>query len=820
MSFMAMVFSIAVIAVPAKRTKRTVTMQDGSQVEAIMVGDEHGHWLVDSEGKALKLQDGVGQYLTRFQLENLKTARQERVGKSNARRVARMLDRRKADVGKGPLRAFGEPTAIKGKKKGIVILINYKDTKFKAANTQSVFNNRFNQVGYNASGYVGSVHDYFYDQSYGQLDLTFDVIGPVTVSQNMSYYGANDYYGDDKRPATMVIEALKLIDSQVNFRDYDWDGDGEVDQVFCIYAGQGEAASNIDETIWPHEWSLAEAAEYGDGDGIQTLDGVKIDTYAVSCELADASTIDGLGTACHEFSHCLGYADLYDTDYSGGQGMMGWDLMDGGSYNGPSEIGEVPAPYTSFERWWAGWMTLTELTQPCKVEGMKPLTSQPEAYVIYNQANRNEYYLLENHQQEKWDSYTGGHGMMILHVDYDKAVWQNNAPNDNPSRQRMTFIPADNNYGTKMTYGSGQYGWYATPAQIAGDPWPGTSRKTAFTDTSTPAAILYNANVDGRKYLGKPIENISESQTGLISFNFDGGVAIPVPQILPATNITATGFTANWGAVDGATSYNLEVLESVAGQSTTSFSEDFSKINVTADGSDDISSKLDNYTQKAGWTGSAVFLAEGGLKLGSSKKVGNVVTPLIDAPADGKVTVKANLESYNDDGSSVVVSLVNASGSVIGQAQTVAIGDGGEMEFSFDNVTSDFKIKFACAATKKRFYLYSVQIGGASAQKHHYSGITATSYQITGLTGPAVRYCVQAVTADGTSRWSEYADLTLAPVILGDVNGDGVVDKRDVPAMLDIINGKAEKTAAADLDNNGIINVRDLVLLISKLSKP
>ena len=41
--------------------------------------------------------------------------------------------------------------------------------------------------------------------------------------------------------------------------------------------------------------------------------------------------------------------------------MMYWDLMDGGSYNGPNDMGEVPAPFTSFERWWAGWMELTEL---------------------------------------------------------------------------------------------------------------------------------------------------------------------------------------------------------------------------------------------------------------------------------------------------------------------------------------------------------------------------------------------------------------------------------------------------------------------------
>ena len=73
---------------------------------------------------------------------------------------------------------------------------------------------------------------------------------------------------DDMHPATMVIEALKLADSQVNYADYDWDGDGEVEQVYVVYAGQGEADGGAANTIWPHEWKLLSSANYyGDGTG-------------------------------------------------------------------------------------------------------------------------------------------------------------------------------------------------------------------------------------------------------------------------------------------------------------------------------------------------------------------------------------------------------------------------------------------------------------------------------------------------------------------------------------------------------------------------
>lgn len=768
--------SVVMLAVPAKRMKQTLTLSDGTKIEAMLIGDEHGHWFVDNNGNALQLRDGVACYLSAYELNNLKAARNERARKSNARRIARMESRRSLSR-PGMHKVFGEPTTIKGQKKGVVILVNFSDKKFNASNTQSLFNDRFNKVGYNASGYVGSVHDYFYDQSYGQFDLTFDVVGPVTLSKQYSYYGGNDSDGNDEHPGEMVIEAVKLANSQVNFADYDWDGDGEVDQVFCIYAGQGEASSDDENTIWPHEYSLSACNYYGDGSGPQTLDGVKVDTYAVSCELADASTIDGIGTACHEFSHCLGYADHYDTDYSGGPGMMYWDLMDGGSYNGPNDMGEVPAPFTSFERWWAGWMELTELDSPCKISGMKPLTSEPEAYAIYNQKNRNEYYLLENHQGEKWDSYTGGHGMMILHVDYDKSVWQENAPNDDPSRQRMTFIPADNSYGTKRSWSSGgttMYQWSATFEQIAGDPWPGKSNKTSFTDTTTPAATLYNANTDGRKYMGKPIENIAEGSDGLISFIFDGGIVIPTPNILAATDVTTTGFTANWEAVDEATSYNLEVVEqSNSGQTETSFSEDFSRVSVTSDGTTDVGSSLDTYTNQSGWTGSKVYLAPGGLKLGSSKAAGSITTPLIDKSSDGNVTVSLNLKKYGTDAPSVEVALVNSSDNVIGTAQTCSPGEVAEdFDLEFTGITSDYKIQIKTSTSKKRFYLYSVQVGGSKDKVYSYN-TTATSYTVSGLSDTNYKYRVQAVSAEGQSHWSDYQQVDI-PTRINEINGNGV----------------------------------------------
>ena len=340
----------------------------------------------------------------------------------------------------------------------------------------------------------------------------------------------------------------------------------------------------------------------------------------------------------------------------------------------------------------------------------------------------------------------------------------------------MTFVPADNSYGTKRSWSSGgttMYQWSATFEQIAGDPWPGTSNKTSFTDTTTPAATLYNVNTDGRKFMGKPIENIVESSDGLISFIFDGGVVIPTPDIMAATNVGTTGFTANWGAVDEAVSYNLEVVEqSDNAQEEINFSEDFSKVSVTSDGNTDVGSALDNYTQQSGWTGSKVYLAPGGLKLGSSKAAGTITTPLIGKSRDGKVTVSLNLKKYGTDAPSVEVSLLNSNGSVIGTSQACSPGDqADDFVFEFTGITSDYKIQINSTSSKKRFYLYAVQVGSIQDKTYSYN-TTATSYTVSGLTAASYKYRVQAIGTEGQSYWSDYQQVDL-PTRISDINANG-----------------------------------------------
>lgn len=758
-------------AVPARRTQRTLTLSDGTQVTATLSGDENYHYWKTADGRAFVMnEENIPQEIS---LQQAQSRLQAKVQARNAHRIAKRT-KHKAAWG-------AETNPISGERKGLVILVNYKDKKMQ--HTQAEYNDYFNKAGYSDNNCTGSVRDYFLSQSYGKFSLDFDVMGPVTLSKNLSYYGDNDSDGNDKHAAEMVAEAVKLAVSGIDLKRYDWDGDGYVDQVYVVYAGYGEHADAPANTIWPHEFELSEAAKYNDGPGALTINGVTIDTYACSSELRGSSgnKMDGIGTACHEFSHCLAIPDMYDTSADGENfGMNVWDLMDYGSYNGEDGYGETPAPFTSYERMYCGWLTPVELTQPCNVNDMPAITKEPVAYLIRNANPKfpGEYYLLENHQQESWDAYAPAHGMLVLHVDFNSNAWKQNTVNNVASHQRMTIIPAD-----------GKLSHYNT----AGDTWPGTSKKTALTDSSNPAAKLYNLNSNGRKFMGHPIENIAE-KNGLISFTFDGGKALPqlaTPTALPATQVTANGFTAQWQKVEGATSYEVQLTATGSNEGSIEESilldENFKGFNngKTQDGNQDVANKLDEYTQTTGWTGLKLFTTpRNEVKMGSSSVAGRLTTPAI-SPSNDVITVVIVARWFNETNNKLQIGYSEGAG------QTEMLG-----EATLEEEDAYFAVPIEDVSEDCQVVLYSsnrayvsrvivldgtfsdddlstlfkapVKTIGKHAQAHKSKSQTvttaATSYTFANLEANATyTYRVRAL-ADGfaASNWSEPIEVSLA----------------------------------------------------------
>ena len=296
------------------------------------------------------------------------------------------------------------------------------------------FNKFASTHGFSQCGAPGSASDYFNDMSRGQFKLVFDVIGPVKVSKASTYYGGPSvYFGGTDHVGEFIAEAVTKADSlyKPDWSRYDWDGDGELEQVFVLYAGYGQATGGDTGLLWPCKWTLDEAKVNDDGPGGFSLGGTYINTFACGNELYGNSgkTYMGMGVFCHEFSHCLGLPDMYDTAYGATPTMGNWDLMAHGSYNGPQGIGWCPAGWTSYERAQAGWLDVKELQPGGSVRGMTSLDEGGEAYAIYNDDQRNEYYLLENHKHVGWDAYTPEQGLLIVHIDYDSTLFANNIVN-------------------------------------------------------------------------------------------------------------------------------------------------------------------------------------------------------------------------------------------------------------------------------------------------------------------------------------------------------------------------------------------------------
>lgn len=510
-------FGAAANAVPAKKLQKVITLTNGTQVSVELRGDEYLSWWEGTDGTAYRATaDDV--VFEAFDLEAQKPAADARRARAEQGRVARLARVKNSLKGADDkMRGLGgDHITYKGVKKGLVVLVDFKNKKFADGHDLEYYKNVINGKDFSdeEEGYVGSVRDYFLAQSNGQFELDFDVVGPVTMSKNYGYYGYDNAYQKDEKVYEMIKEASDAIQDQVNLKDYDWDGDGEADQVFYLYAGLGQASGGSASTIWPHESEL----RYWPC-GVLSYSTGKINTYACANELQPETQGSsryisaGIGTICHEFSHCLGFADMYDTSGGGGYGMSVFDVMDQGSYNGN---GFVPCNYTAFERIYAGWVEAIELDAPATVKEMKSVSDYGRPFIMYNYKNTNEYFLMENRQNTGWDEgLYGSNGLLITHVNYVPSRWANNSVNSSAEKiqQCCTVVNAD---GSRDN----------TQYSLQGDLYPyevkGVTMNDEFTDDSEPAAKLYNKNSDNSYALGIPITQIKRSK-GSISFLVCGG---------------------------------------------------------------------------------------------------------------------------------------------------------------------------------------------------------------------------------------------------------------------------------------------------------
>lgn len=558
---LAMASALQMNAIPAKPGVITVQNADGTEISARLVGDEFFHQYFTTDGYPMTMVDGnlyychitdngdvvpsgiravdiesrdalAKQYLSGISLQGLEQRVEKLASKSPRRQIVSQMTsgpsnvRANAGGNDGPPydRGYGLFPDLRfpayGKQKAIVILVEYQDVKFTLSDPHDYFNRMLNQAGFNDYGGTGCANEYYKLNSENNFDCQFDVFGPITLANNRAYYGANDYSGNDVRPGHMVKEACDALDPDVDFKEYDRDGNGTVDNVFVFYAGMGEASGGPAESVWPHSWNMKSA-------GFPNLyyDGVLVYTYGCSNEWERNNRPDGVGTFIHEFSHVMGLPDLYATRYTGAFTPGSWSAMDYGPYNND---GMTPPLYSAFERYALGWMKPREIDRAINAT-LPPIINNVAG--VIRTTDEKEFFLVENRQKTGWDTYIPGHGMLVWHVQYDDYTWNRNEVNNTPSHQYVDIEEAD---GTQ------------SESSRDGDSFPGASNKTSFTSTTNPAMKMWNNTA-----IDYPITDIAENG-GTITFKvLGGGAGIPAPETRPAANITPESFTARWTKKSG-----------------------------------------------------------------------------------------------------------------------------------------------------------------------------------------------------------------------------------------------------------------------------
>jgi M6 family metalloprotease-like protein len=506
-------------ATPADPTPAKVTQPDGTTVTVQLHGDEFFNYLTTLDGYTV-VKNKAGYY-TYARLDGNQLVASDRIARDNrtaadkaylagvskgltskdqVERGAKLLNQRN-----NLIRGIGHGGHMDYSKfRGLIILINYTDRKFDDYVPWNYTPIDFYEAMINSHDYqgftlpagtkvecMGSVRDYYYDNSFQQFDPHFDILGPVDVP--FACTDAHQFNCD-----SIFFAALQTLDPDVDFSQYDTDEDGTADMVFFLVAGHGsDYSANNRDYLWPHMKNFTESP---------VLDGVNFKLYACSTNMigeeneyyVNFNNVAGIGTICHEFSHCLGLPDFYDADGVGSGGTnlthpMTWSVMASGFKN---NNGRNPAGYSLFERYALGF------AQPVLIEGegiiTVPALEKSNTGYRMNTANEGEYFIIENRQRVKWDKNLAGPGMLILRVDSTNVeVWENNLVNSNPNHMYYELLRAKFS-GLNDSYN---------------DPFPGVGKVTSITNATQPNLRTWDGKLSKYAFV-----NITEADS-IITFD-------------------------------------------------------------------------------------------------------------------------------------------------------------------------------------------------------------------------------------------------------------------------------------------------------------
>jgi immune inhibitor A len=391
---------------------------------------------------------------------------------------------------------------------------------------------------------TGTLRHFYSEVSYGNLTLVTvnlpSSMGWMLMPETYAYYvSGNNGFGEYPENAQGLTEAAVLAaDPIVDFSQYDNNGDGVVDGLFVIHSGPGAEMTGNSNDIWSHMWSVHTPP---------LVDGVSVQVYSMEPEYWSRPRDMTCGVYAHEMGHSMfGLPDLYDYDYDS-NGLGDWTLMASGSWNG--RTGNSPAHPDAWCLTTMGIVDPINITVNTSGVSIPSVDLSPTIYRLWTNGDLGpEYFLVENRRQIGYDAAIPGEGMMVYHV--DETVHGNNSQwypgHTDAGHYEVALEQADGSWDLEQESNPGDMG----------DPFPGTSGRFAFSNSSIPNSRSYNGVITR-----VAIRNISlEADTMTADFAVRPGAGNYVALTLPDT----TG-------VPGRVVRIPMMIDTITGQNITSF---------------------------------------------------------------------------------------------------------------------------------------------------------------------------------------------------------------------------------------------------------
>lgn len=379
-----------------------------------------------------------------------------------------------------PILALEPSLASVGETKIPVFAVDFPDCKFESDYTaEDIYNIAFGPEDVNSPAYpLESITAYYDRASYGRLHLSGDVYR-YTAKKPIDSYLISDYISECY--AALLEEILEAMDDEIDFRDYDGNGDRIMDTVVVA----------LPESADPDYWWPCSGGYYG----YQRFDGVVPGNLCIGgCSFAERTTFNN--TWIHELGHAMGLPDyyLYDNIPAGGDseglhGDAGWEMMD-----------EALADMSAFNRLMLGWYTEDEVqiynggTQSFTLESSQHAPS----CLIIPRGDLNgyfsEYFVVESvtndgnntrgfYKDFGYPMFFGG-GVRILHIqaELNKTRWWTEFKYDNFGeyydtsnlKERVIRLVNDGGgfFGSGDAVDSGVPGfaWYDSSGDLTVDP--------------------------------------------------------------------------------------------------------------------------------------------------------------------------------------------------------------------------------------------------------------------------------------------------------------------------------------------------------------